>query len=257
MISMLNRAWKSLEIDTTKALKNNFILNSFDGSEDHLVSDKLFGLVGAEMLEFREALLKSQLPSSLQELINSITPPKGVKTKQITVGAVPPDEGTELLDCDGDEIEHEADVLPEPEIDEDGVDNTEEVASNQAATSDSVSVSTQMSSEMEAPLSSLVGLDESLKADCLFLEDLKAVMQRHSTSVLFMPYMCQFRSTHAKARASLKKRIQTDSSLVQQLAGNSKPKATNATQPKENSHGGDQHMGTEASSEVVPPSISL
>ena len=128
MISMLNRAWKSLEIDTTKALKNNFILNSFDGSEDHLFSDKLFGLVGAEMLEFREALLKSQPPSSLQELINSITPPKRVKTKQTTVGAVPPDEGIELLDCDGDEIEHEADVLPEPEIDEDEVDNTEKVA---------------------------------------------------------------------------------------------------------------------------------
>lgn len=60
-------AWASLEIDTPNTLKSNFVLNALDSSEDYLVSEKLYELVGAKMVEFRKNLVKSTPPSSLQE----------------------------------------------------------------------------------------------------------------------------------------------------------------------------------------------
>ena len=55
--------------------------NKFDGSEDYLVSDRLYELVGQEMLEFRNSLMAEERPKNLQALIKTITPPKGVKRK--------------------------------------------------------------------------------------------------------------------------------------------------------------------------------
>ena len=45
-------------------------------------------------------------PQKLPELINTITPPKGVKAKtELKPGSVPDDEGCELIDCEGEEIQ--------------------------------------------------------------------------------------------------------------------------------------------------------
>ena len=58
MMSMLSKAWNILDVDTAKEFKRLFVTNALDGSEDFLVSDKLYALVGNDMVKFREQLMK-------------------------------------------------------------------------------------------------------------------------------------------------------------------------------------------------------
>ena len=58
---------------------------------------QVFQLVGPEMIEFRNKLKKEKGPKDLKQLLTTITPPKGIRRKNL--------EGVELFDCDGDEIE--------------------------------------------------------------------------------------------------------------------------------------------------------
>ena len=96
-----------------------------DGSEDHLVSQRILNLVGDEMYELRRKLMVEPLPKSLQGLISKITPPKGVKRVQLQKKSTPPDEGFEMLDCEGDEIDidesEEVDAIEEEVQDCDAV----------------------------------------------------------------------------------------------------------------------------------------
>ena len=70
-----------------------------------MVSDKLFKIVGAEMVEFREALLKTTAPTTVEKLMKTITPSKGDRIRESS--DVPPDEGKELFECEGEEIGEE------------------------------------------------------------------------------------------------------------------------------------------------------
>ena len=97
MMSMLLQAWESLQVDTERAFKSLLVTNALDRSEDYLVSDKLFVLIGDEMVNFRKKLMSSDSVKTLKEVIRNLIPPKGVKRK----GNV---EGSELLDCEGEEI---------------------------------------------------------------------------------------------------------------------------------------------------------
>ena len=80
-----------------------------DGSEDHLVSSRLKSLVGKEFGEWRAELLKQTPAETLKDLMSSITPPEGVHRREHSgardLNYVLPDEGRELYDCDGDELE--------------------------------------------------------------------------------------------------------------------------------------------------------
>ena len=111
MMNMIVSAMSEVKIDTKKAFKNLFVTNALDleGSEDHLVSDRLFQLVGREMQKFRLELLSEEAPKRLKDLLKSITPPKGIKRKNM--------EGTELFDCEGKEIEES--------IEEEAIENDE------------------------------------------------------------------------------------------------------------------------------------
>ena len=90
MIEMLLAARKETNVDFTAAFKKFFVANAFDGSEDFLVSDKLFSLIGDEMLEYWRELLISEVPSNLQAIIKKLIPPKGIRRANI--------KGSELLD---------------------------------------------------------------------------------------------------------------------------------------------------------------
>ena len=105
-----------LDVDTAKEFKTLFVTNALDGSEDFLVSDKLFALVGNDMVKFREQLMKERSAKTLREVIRKLIPPKGVKRK----GS---DEGIELLDCEEEEIPIEE---FEQERDNDNNDDAEE-----------------------------------------------------------------------------------------------------------------------------------
>ena len=71
--------------------------NALDESEDYLVSDNLFALIGEEMVDFRKELMPQNSVKSLKEVIRNLIPPKEVKRKANL-------EGSELLDCEGEEI---------------------------------------------------------------------------------------------------------------------------------------------------------
>ena len=97
MTSMLLQAWETLEINAKREFKSLFVTNALDGSEDYLVSDKLFTLIGDEMVDFRKELKSQNSVKTLKGVIRSLILPKTVKRK-------PNVEGSELLDCEGEEI---------------------------------------------------------------------------------------------------------------------------------------------------------
>ena len=79
------------------------IILHFDGSKDHLASQKLFSIVGDGMLQFRKELLISDLPTFIQALNNTMEPPVEVQRDWGVNTAIPLEEGTELIDGrDGD-----------------------------------------------------------------------------------------------------------------------------------------------------------
>ena len=55
MMSMLLQAWETLEIGIKREFKSLFVTNALDRLEDYLLSDKLFALVGDEMVDFRKS----------------------------------------------------------------------------------------------------------------------------------------------------------------------------------------------------------
>ena len=60
MMRRLLKAWELLDVDTEREFKSLFVTNELDGSEDYLVSDKLYALVGNEMVKFRTELMTSR-----------------------------------------------------------------------------------------------------------------------------------------------------------------------------------------------------
>ena len=71
--------------------------NALDGSEDYLVSDKLFAIIRDEMVGFWKEFMSQNSVKTLKEVIRILIPSKGVKRKANV-------EGSELLDCEGEEI---------------------------------------------------------------------------------------------------------------------------------------------------------
>ena len=61
MMFMLLHAWETHEIDSKREFKSFFVTNALDESEDCFVSDKLFALVGVEMVDFRNELMSQNL----------------------------------------------------------------------------------------------------------------------------------------------------------------------------------------------------
>ena len=109
MMDMFSNAWQEEydRIDNVDVYKKNMISIALDGSEDHLASKKIMDPVGEEMLAFREELLKSEPVSSLKDLKKQITPPESMcrSTKSSNTNDPFPDEGYELYDGDGEDLE--------------------------------------------------------------------------------------------------------------------------------------------------------
>ena len=57
MMLTLLKAWELLDVYTEREFKSLFVTNALDGSEDYFVSDKLYALVGNEMVKFRTKLM--------------------------------------------------------------------------------------------------------------------------------------------------------------------------------------------------------
>ena len=57
MIKMLMSSLDAITTNFSQVFKKLFVTNKLDGSEDYLVSDKLFSLIGNEIKDFRDSLL--------------------------------------------------------------------------------------------------------------------------------------------------------------------------------------------------------
>ena len=64
IMHMLLVSWEKLQIDTEKEFKLLFVINALDGSEVYLVSDKLYALIGDEMLKFRKHLSRKKVKTT-------------------------------------------------------------------------------------------------------------------------------------------------------------------------------------------------
>ena len=95
---MLVESFDSLEIDVVNRFKALWVTNAVDGSEDYLVSERIITLVGDQLKEFRNELMKNENPKNLKQILRLITPPKGVKRKYQQ--EIPFNEGFELYDCE-------------------------------------------------------------------------------------------------------------------------------------------------------------
>ena len=89
MLKMLE-ADKSITTYFSQVFKKLFVTNKLDGSEDYLVSNKLFSITGSEIKDFRDSLIKSDVPNNLQGVIKQLIPPKGIKRNF--------EEGSEFLE---------------------------------------------------------------------------------------------------------------------------------------------------------------
>ena len=71
--------------------------NTLDMSEDYLVLEKLFALIGDEMVDFQKEIMSKNSVKTLKEVICNMLLPRGVKRKANV-------KGSELLGCEGEDI---------------------------------------------------------------------------------------------------------------------------------------------------------
>ena len=220
IMKMLNDAWNSLNVDVEEALKQNFLTLAFDGSEDYKVSEKLYWLVFEEINDFRQELQCSPSPKSLKDLLATITPPKGVRRKSLT-DEVPVDEGIELFDCEGEEMEidesEEVDENEEFDTDYEDVDMAVEIvrkSKDEAIAQEILQslVEKVVKTEQKNPLLRCLSteLDEDIKKDVLFLDKIINAVQNKETSPLFTPFLTKLEQICNAGRVSLHKRIKTN-----------------------------------------------
>ena len=193
MMPMLLQAWETFEIDTKREFKSLFVTNALDGSEDYLVSDKLFALIGDEIIDFRKELMSQNSVKILKEVIGNLIPPKGVKRKANV-------EGSELLDCEGEEISLEEfqQECDEDEVTEDylaAVENNSEVHDATTVQSNNDQSNSISIPKQNVSFSDLTN-DPDTERDSEFLDKMQQIMTNGNKSKLFIPYLSQFRATY-------------------------------------------------------------
>ena len=190
IMAMMDTSLKNLPFDSKEAYKSLGVTAKLDGSEDHLISDKIIQLVGEKLFEFRDNLMKQKSPNSLNELLKTITPPKGIRRgKNIA--------GSELLDCEGPEIDHDFIEMLREETPGGQIVNESSPQTPQKATFINGLV----------PLSNL-SKNQEVDSDAQFLDKLQELLANHKTSKLFTPFVSQIRRSNMNARRSVKKRIE-------------------------------------------------
>ena len=110
-----------------------------NGSENYLVSERVYKLVGTRMNDFRNQLMKTTSPKNLKQLLKMTTPPKGGMRKDAEGSAATVDEGDELFDCEGEEIQTETieeDRSAPDEEEETPQATSQEAANNENATTE-------------------------------------------------------------------------------------------------------------------------
>ena len=215
MMWMFVESLESIDIDIPARYKALWVTSALDGSEDYLVSERLIDLIGEELKIFRTELMKLKSPKQLKDLLKQITPPKGVRRKNQGDFLVPVDEGGELFDCEGEEIE--------PAIANEELSDEESPGEEQTMDMD---IAHQTENNDENPdqhpnqIKSLIELaplcqSNELKKDAKFLDQLGLLLQKEETSTRLAPHVIGIKKQYIAARRSTKKRIQTEKNTAE------------------------------------------
>ena len=150
---------------------------------------------------FRKQLNKAESPKNLKDLLKLIIPPKAVKRKGEKT-AVPVDEGEELFDCGGEELNHK------PLLESDDSDQEDEENGDPANEGEQSQTENQQTTTV-APvlLASIVKDNPELEKDAIFLNNLGTLLSTSDTSDKFIPFMNNFKWNYIAARRAIKKRI--------------------------------------------------
>ena len=218
MIRMLYESNVSLEKDYAKEFKSLWVTNVSDGSENYLVSERVYKLVGTRMNDFRNQLMKTASPKNLKQLLKMITPPKGVKRKDAEGSTAPVDEGDELFDCEVEEIETETieeDISTSDEEDE-MLQATSQAAANEenATTEDS---SPSKSAQSIPKLALLCPEDKKeLLSDANFIDKMGQLLLTSTTSTRISPSIRGIQRHYIQARRKMKEQIRLAKSSNEQ-----------------------------------------
>ena len=214
MMKMLNDAHNLIDFDIGKGFKSLFVTNDFDGSEDYMVCDAIQELVGERMVEFREKLLKSTPPKTIKELMKSIKPPKGVKTKKLpSANEIPGDEGFEIWDgeeqdSDNDDADSddEADSDNDSDDDNSDIDDLMEMNDN---TEDAETVRVDSNKEKNFSMSKLAEgcHDADVLKDAKLLDAMSNTLKNNEYSSRLFSFVIQTNANLRKWRRNLKIRI--------------------------------------------------
>ena len=210
MMQMVYDSHKVLEKDYSKEFKSLWVTNALDGSEDYLVSETIYKLVGAKLIEFRENLMKTPSPKNLKQLAKIITPPKGVKRKESNTKSseVPFDEGDELFDCEGEEIQ-----IDEKDGNDDFSDDEETTAqSNEPTESTESQQVTEANSIVSVPsipklANSSLENHSKLYNDANFIDKMGQLLLKSTTSNRLGPSVRNIQRQYVKARRNVKEQI--------------------------------------------------
>ena len=203
IIKMLMSSWDAITTDFSQVFKKLFVTNKLDGSEDYLVSDKLFSLIGNEMKDFRDSLLKSDVPNNLKTIVKQLIPPKGIKRNF---------EGFELLEYmdslgdDNDENKSDEEIYQSGDDDDENESNDDE---SESAVNDEEIAQSSKNTSRSAKIKSLVNIssDPIINKDARFLEQIQALLLENDTSDVFKPHLKKMLAAFFDARKSVKKRI--------------------------------------------------
>ena len=213
MINMAVKASRKVDVSFTEVFKELFVTNKLDDSEDYLVSDKLFALIGNEMKEFLKKLMESPPPDKIQKVIKSIIPPKGIRRKSV--------EGTELLDFSIEDattsIEQDEPVAEEESDVND--DQLEETSIQEEKTAPEVQGAETSVAVNQSQITSLVGIsnDDNINKDAQFLDAIKKAFDEYETSTVFKLHTTKMKLAFVDARRSLKRRIKkTESDVMEE-----------------------------------------
>ena len=183
-----------------EVFKQLFITNKLDGSEDYLVKDTLFDIIGSDMVEFRKKSMEPRTPDTIQAVIKNIILPKGMRGKNI--------ERTDLLDfavIEPAEFEKDSEEENDSKVDD---DEPSEANPQQVPAADDIPMEDSASTN-ESRIASLVDIcsDENINRNARLLDAIQKTFNDNESSVLFKLHTNKMKATFIEARRSVKKRI--------------------------------------------------
>ena len=156
------------------------------------------------MVDFGKGLMSQNSIKTSKEVIGNLIPPKRVKRKANV-------EGSELLNCEGEEISLE-------EFQQEYEWSDRKWPRSRGGNSEVADATTVQSNNDQSNSTSIpkhhfsfsnLNNDPDIKRDSEFLDKMQQIMTNGNMSKSFIPYLSQFRATYEKAWRSVKKRIES------------------------------------------------